>query len=118
MGLLRTVSWRGNDRKAPSALLKHTRQINRCMSFNINDRVRFKREPRTQLWEHQGRPHGGGDMSQVLKDVQELVRQRGQKGIPTRRTKQHCACEKNDHSGKQRVCNTQGLMPFNPFNNW
>lgn len=56
-------------------------------------------------------------MSQVLKDVQELVKQREQKGIPMRRNKLHCVCEKNDHSWKWRVCRTQGLMPFNPFNN-
>lgn len=56
-------------------------------------------------------------MGQVLKDVQDLARQKGEKGIPTRRNKQHSASENNVCSWKWLVFKTQGLVILKAFTN-
>ena len=53
-----------------------------------------------------------------MKDVEELARQTGERGIPVRRDKQHCVREKKVHIWKWLVGKTQGLLTSSPFDNW
>ena len=110
------MSWRKNNRKSRFVLLKQ--QVNRYMSLGTKRAIReLSLRKHCEHWEQQGRPHGGGDMGQLLKDVQELARQKGEESIPMRRNRQHSVSENSVCSWRWLVCTIQGLAILKTFSN-